>query len=115
MRSVHYCISLIQNPGPWKILGKGCGHHGAASGIGADVLAAIRAERLYVLPNREFDSAIRSHAEDLVLQRNPIPAASGKTCRLAGLDVHARNEESAIDGKALASNKACRIASEEDR
>jgi hypothetical protein len=40
------------------------------------VLAAIRAERLYVLPNREFDSAIRSHAEDLVLQRNPILAAT---------------------------------------
>jgi hypothetical protein len=43
--------------------------------IAAEV-AAIRAERLYVLPNREFDSAIRSHAEDLVLQRNPILAAT---------------------------------------
>jgi NAD(P)-dependent dehydrogenase (short-subunit alcohol dehydrogenase family) len=44
--------------------------------IATDVLAAIRAERLYVLPNREFDSAIRSHAEDLVLQRNPILSAT---------------------------------------
>jgi len=44
--------------------------------IAADVLAAIRAERLYVLPSREFDSAIRSHAEDLVLQRNPVLAAT---------------------------------------
>jgi len=40
--------------------------------IAAEVLAAIRAERLYVLPSREFDGAIRSHAEDLVSQRNPI-------------------------------------------
>jgi NAD(P)-dependent dehydrogenase (short-subunit alcohol dehydrogenase family) len=43
--------------------------------IAADVLSAIRAERLYVLPNREFDPAIRSHAEDLVLQRNPALSA----------------------------------------
>lgn len=44
--------------------------------VAVDVLAAIRAHRLYVLPNREFDQAIRSHAEDLVLQRNPVQAAT---------------------------------------
>jgi hypothetical protein len=44
--------------------------------VATDVLAAIRAGRLYVLPNREFDSAIRSHAEDLVLQRNPLQATA---------------------------------------
>jgi hypothetical protein len=35
------------------------------------VLSAIREERLYVLPHPDFNDAIRSHAEDLVLQRNP--------------------------------------------
>jgi hypothetical protein len=39
--------------------------------IAAHVLSAIREERLYVLPHPDFNDAIRSHAEDLVLQRNP--------------------------------------------
>lgn len=39
--------------------------------IAAAVLAAIRENRLYVLPHSDFNDAIRSHAEDLVMQRNP--------------------------------------------
>jgi len=41
--------------------------------IAAHVLSAIRKEQLYILPHPEFREAIRSHAEDLVLQRNPAP------------------------------------------
>ncbi len=39
--------------------------------IAAQVLSAIRKEQLDILPHPEFHQAIRSHAEDLVLQRNP--------------------------------------------
>jgi NAD(P)-dependent dehydrogenase (short-subunit alcohol dehydrogenase family) len=42
------------------------------SAIAALVLNAIREERLYVLPHRDFDDAIRAHAENLVLQRTPV-------------------------------------------
>lgn len=40
--------------------------------IAAFILNAIREERLYVLPHRDFDDAIRAHAENLVLQRTPV-------------------------------------------
>lgn len=36
------------------------------------VLNAIREERLYVLPHRDFDEAIRAHVEDLIQQRTPV-------------------------------------------
>lgn len=48
--------------------------------IAAQVLSAIREDRLYILPNPDFNEAIRLHAEDLVLQRNPvIPNADAAT------------------------------------
>jgi NAD(P)-dependent dehydrogenase (short-subunit alcohol dehydrogenase family) len=50
--------------------------------IAASVLSAIREERLYVLPNPDFNEAIRVHAEDLVLQRNPVmPAADAASAK----------------------------------
>jgi hypothetical protein len=42
--------------------------------IAAQVLSAIRKEQLYILPHPEFHEAIRSHAEDLVFERNPAAA-----------------------------------------
>jgi NAD(P)-dependent dehydrogenase (short-subunit alcohol dehydrogenase family) len=50
--------------------------------IAAGVLSAIRKERLYILPNPEFNEAIRAHAEDLVLERNPVmPAADAASAK----------------------------------
>jgi NAD(P)-dependent dehydrogenase (short-subunit alcohol dehydrogenase family) len=41
------------------------------------VLEGIRQERLYIVPHRDFDEAVRMHAEDLVLGRNPeMPGAN---------------------------------------
>jgi NAD(P)-dependent dehydrogenase (short-subunit alcohol dehydrogenase family) len=45
--------------------------------IAARVLSAIREERLYILPNPDFNEAIRVHAENLVLQRNPVMPNAG--------------------------------------
>ena len=40
--------------------------------IATHVLSAIREERLYILPSPDLNETIRVHAEDLVLQRNPV-------------------------------------------
>ena len=40
--------------------------------IAAHVLSAIREERLYILPSPDLNETVRVHAEDLVLQRNPV-------------------------------------------
>ncbi len=47
--------------------------------IAAQVLSAIRQERLYILTHPGFNEAIRSHAEDLVLQRNPAVPSPDST------------------------------------
>jgi len=44
--------------------------------VAAFVLSAIRDERLYILPQSDFNEAIRNHSEDLILQRNPTSAAA---------------------------------------
>ena len=41
------------------------------SGVAEQVVAAIREERLYVMTHPSFNDAIESHAQDLLLQRNP--------------------------------------------
>ena len=41
--------------------------------VAAEVLSAIREERLYVLTHPEYAEALRARAEDVIAQRNPAP------------------------------------------
>jgi len=49
--------------------------------IAASVLSAIREERLYILPQSDFNDAIRVHADDLTLQRNPVVPGAADAVR----------------------------------